>query len=87
MEEKVLENSVEPEHTQVPRERLTPGKVANFPGSLVVNHLGDTQQATSYPQYKGRLANWLTYFREGWDDPGIWKSAVSIRPQKTCQHF
>lgn len=65
MDEKVPENSIEPEHTQVPRERLTPGKVANFPGSLVANSLGDFLEATSYPKDKGRLANWVTYFRQG----------------------
>lgn len=72
------ENSVQSEYTQVPRERLAPGTVADFPGSLVANHLGGTLKATTYPQDKGRLVNWVAYFREGWDDPGIWKSAVSI---------
>lgn len=78
MDEKVPENSAELERAQVPREHLAPGKVANFPGSLVANSLANTLEATSYPQDKGKLANWVAYFREGWDDPGIWKSAVSI---------
>lgn len=78
MDEKVPENSVQSEYTQVPSERLAPGTVANFPASLVANHLGGSLKATTYPQDKGRLANWVAYFREGWDDPGIWKSAVSI---------
>ena len=78
MDDKIPESSVATsDHTQLPRERLAPGKVANFPGSLVVNHLGDTLKVAPYPQDKGRLANWITYFREGCDDPAIWKSAVS----------
>ena len=77
MDEKGPEDSAESEHT-VPRERRMPGKLANFPGSLVANHLGDTLKGTAYPQNKGNLANWVAYFRYGWDDPGIWKSAVSI---------
>ena len=72
-------NPVEPEH----RERLRPATVANFPGSLAANQLGDSLETTSYPQHKGRLANWVAYLREGWEDPGIWKSAVSIWSQKT----
>ena len=78
MDEKETENPVEPERTPVPRKRLVPGRIANFPGSLVVNHIGIYLNATSYPQDKGRLASWVAYFREGWDDPAIWKSAVSI---------
>ena len=60
-------------------EALAPGKVANFPGSLVANQIQQAVQTSSYPQDKGTLANWVAYFREGWDDPGIWKSAVSKR--------
>lgn len=86
MDDKIPENSVKSEHTQVPRERLAPGKLANFPGSLVANHLGDTLKVTPYPQDKGRLANWVAYFRYGWDDPAIWKSAVSICPFQTLRH-
>lgn len=78
MDEEVPGNSVESEQTQVPRERLTPGNLANFAGSLVANHLGDALKTTSYPQDKGKLAKWHAYFGDGWDDPGIWKSAVSI---------
>ena len=78
MDEKVPETSVESEHTQVRHKSLAPGKLANFPGSLVANHLGDNLKTTFYPQSKGRLANWVLYFREGWDDPAIWRSAVSI---------
>ena len=78
MDGKVSENFAESEHTQRPLERLAPSKIASFPGSLVANHLGDAFKSTAYPQKKGKLANWLAYFREGWDDPAIWKSAVSI---------
>lgn len=79
MDERTPENSAEAEHRhKVLCEALAPGKVANFPGSLVANQLGQTPRASSYPQDKGKLANWVAYFREGWDDPGIWKSAVSI---------
>lgn len=86
MDNKVPTIHGDSEHTQVPRERLAPGKLANFPGSLVAN-LGDNLKATSYPQNKGSLANWVVYFGDGWDDPGIWKSAVGIELQKRCQPF
>lgn len=81
MEEKTPESSEDAEHRMI-CEALAPGKVANFPGSLVANQLGQTAKASSYPQDKGKLANWVAYFRDGWDDPSIWKSAVSIRPEK-----
>lgn len=81
MEEKTPESSEDAEHRMI-CEALAPGKVANFPGSLVANQLGQTAKASSYPQDKGKLANWVAYFREGCDDPSIWKSAVSIRPEK-----
>lgn len=58
-------------------EALAPGKVANFPGSLVANQIQHAVKTSSYPQDKRKLANWVAYFREGWNDPGIWKSAVS----------
>ena len=77
MDERGPRNSVDAEN-RVLCEALAPAKVANFPGSLVANQIGHTLNASSYPQDKGKLANWLAYFREGWDDPGIWKSAVSI---------
>lgn len=79
MGDKAAMNPVEPEH----RERLTPATVANFPGSLAANQLGDSLETTSYPRRRGKLANWVAYCREGWDDPVIWKSAVSVLSQKT----
>ena len=54
MDDKIPENSVASEHTQVHRERLAPGKLANFHSSLVANHLGDTFKVTPYPQDKGK---------------------------------
>ena len=78
MDGRVPEASVDTEPTRIRCEALAPGKVANFPGSLVANHLGHAIKSSSYPQDKGKLANWVAYFREGWDDPGIWKSAVRI---------
>ena len=81
MDDKVPENSIEPEHTPMLRESLAPAKVANFPGSLVANHLGSKIKSTAYPQEKANVANWVAYFRDGWDDLGLWKSAVSIRPK------
>ena len=82
MDDKVPDKSVESQQTQVPRENLTPGTIANFPGSLVANHIGDKLQSSAYPQNKGRLANWVVYFRYGWDDPAIWRSAVSLYPRR-----
>ena len=77
MDEKDHESSVDAEPNRVTCEALAPGKVANFPGSLVANQIQHAVKTSSYPQDKGKLANWVAYFREGWDDPGIWKSAVS----------
>ena len=78
MDEKGPENPAESEQNQLRCEALAPGKVANFPGSLVANQLGDTPRNSSYPKDKAKLANWVAYIREGWEDPAIWKSAVSI---------
>ena len=77
MDGKEAENPVDSEHTRMLCETRAPAKVANFPGSLVANQLGGGLKTSSYPKQKGELANWIAYFREGWDDPGIWKSAVS----------
>ncbi|MCJ1455670.1 hypothetical protein MMC28_006026 [Mycoblastus sanguinarius] len=56
-------------------ELLSPGPLANFHGSLVVNHLDNVPKATIIPQDKGKAAAWIAYFSDGWDDIGIWKSA------------
>ena len=78
MDEKGPENPAESEQNRLRREGLAPGKVADFPGSLVANQLKTTPKASFYPQDKRNLANWVAYLREGWDDPAIWKSAVRI---------
>ena len=62
---------------QVTQERLSPGRVANLAGSLVVNNLDVPPKVTVVKGDKGKAAAWVTYFTEGWDDIGIWKSAVS----------
>ena len=59
-------------------EQLEPGQVANFPGSLVVNNLENPPKRYALPKDKARVADWALYFRDGWDDVGIWKSAVRI---------
>ena len=59
-------------------EQLSPGKVAKFPGSLVVNSLEDQRKQSAFPRDKRRIGSWVLYFTDGWDDVGIWKSAVGI---------
>ena len=61
-------------------ERLSPGSVANFAGSLVVNNSDVAPKATVVRGNRGKAAAWAIYFTEGWDEIGIWKSAVSIIP-------
>lgn len=61
-------------------ERWSPAQVANFPGSLVVNNLDIAPKATVVRGNKGKAAVWAVYFTDGWDDIGIWKSAVSVFP-------
>lgn len=86
MEEKDHESSGDALPNGLTCEALAPGKVANFPGSLVANQIPQAVKTSSYPQDKGKLANWIAYFREGWDDPGIWKSAVSSWPSRFNCH-
>ena len=76
MDAKGPEDLAQLQHGGMLCETRAPGKVANFPGSLVTNQLKDNLKTSSYPKDKASLANWIAYFREGWDDPGIWKSAV-----------
>ena len=66
------------EKLQIPHEQLTPGETANFPGSLAVSRFDPAPKATAIRGNKGKTAAWAVYFTEGWDDIGIWKSAVSI---------
>ena len=61
-------------------ERLSPGQVANFAGSLVVNNLDVAPKAIVLRGNRGKAAVWAIYFTDGWDDIGIWKSAVSVCP-------
>lgn len=61
-------------------ERLSPAQVANFAGSLVVNNLDVAPKALVVRGNKGKAAVWAAYFKDGWDDIGIWKSAVSVCP-------
>ena len=63
-------------------ERMSPGQVANFAGSLVVNNLDVAPKVTVVRGNRGKAAVWAMYFTEGWDDIGIWKSAVSIFPPR-----
>lgn len=76
MDAKEPEDTNQSEYSRMLCETRAPGQVANFPGSLVTNQLRDNLKTSSYPKDKASLANWIAYFREGWDDPGIWKSAV-----------
>lgn len=66
-----------PERRRNAHSHLKAAKTANFPGSFVVNHLDEAPRRYSTPQDAGKLADWAHYFRDGWDDVGIWKSAVS----------
>ena len=61
-------------------ECLSPAQVANFAGSLAVNNLDITPKAIVVRGNKGKAAVWAIYFTDGWDDIGIWKSAVSVCP-------
>ena len=51
-----------------------PGQAATFRGSLVASH---TEERVEHCiSRKGFASNVATYIREGWDDIGVWKSAV-----------
>ena len=39
-------------------------------------------KATLVRGNRGKAAAWAIYFTEGWDEIGIWKSAVSIMPPR-----
>ncbi len=69
-----------------PCERLSPSRVANFPGSLVVNNLEHPPKRKATPKDKAKVAGWVFYLRDGWDDIGIWKSAVSGRYGPVDRH-
>ena len=74
----MAESKETPEYPSSAHEQLSPGEVANFPGSLVVNNLSEPPNRRATPKEKAGIADWVFYFREGWDDVGIWKSAVSM---------
>lgn len=67
------ENS-KPQRTQT---SLQPGPVANFKGSFVLNSLPPIPDSAAPTIRQGRVTDWVAYFRAGWTDVGIWKSAVS----------
>ena len=71
------------DEAQIPREHPSPSQTANCPGSLLVNQLEAVSNATAVRGNKGRTAAWAVYFIEGWDDIGIWKSAVSVSTPRT----
>ena len=77
-----MNDSKGPQDGNQVEERLSPGQVANFAGSLVVNNLDAAPKATVVRGNRGKAAVWAIYFTEGWDDLGIWKSAVSIFPPR-----
>ncbi|KAL9614411.1 MAG: hypothetical protein Q9167_001082 [Letrouitia subvulpina] len=51
-----------------------PSKSAQFRGSLVLNYV-ESPRDLEPPQNKARASEWVTYFKDGWDDVGVWKSA------------
>ena len=64
--------------TQRTQTSLVPGPVANFKGSFVLNSLPPAPTSATAPTIRqSRVSDWIAYFRAGWTDVGIWKSAVS----------
>ena len=62
-----------PERTQT---SLQPGPVAHFKGSFVLNNLPPIPNTATPTIRQSRFPDWIAYFRDGWTDVGIWKSAV-----------
>ena len=56
---------------------LQPGPVANFKGSFVLNSLPAIPDSAAPTIRQSKGPDWVAYFRAGWTDVGIWKSAVS----------
>jgi len=54
--------------------KLVPSKAAQFPGSFAPDLRQDYRKYSESRTWKTVL---YTYFTDGWDDIGIWKSAVS----------
>ena len=57
--------------------RDIPSAIVDFRGSLVSNHLLQPVASNQKVRKASRISYWDHYFRDGWDDIGIWKSAVS----------
>lgn len=57
-----------------PSSFVAPAPIANFKGSFVYKDT-DTPFLSEGPSTKSRVSDWLLYFRDGWTDIGIWKSA------------
>ena len=53
-----------------------PAPIANFKGSFVYKDT-TTPFVSETPIRKSGISEWAVYFRDGWTDVGIWKSAVS----------
>ena len=77
-----MSDSKGPQDGHQVEERLSPGQVANFAGSLVVNNLDVAPKATVVRGNRGKAAAWANSFTERGDEIGIWKSAVSIIPPR-----
>lgn len=50
--------------------------IAKFRGSFVIDHLNELPKVPSPTQRKTRMMAFMAAFGEGWNDVGIWKSAV-----------
>lgn len=50
--------------------------ITRFRGSFVMDHLNELPEARGPGQHKIRRMDFAAAFEEGWNDAGIWKSAV-----------
>lgn len=57
---------------------MVPSKSAQFRGSLVPKHV-ESPHDQEPPLNKARASEWITYFKDGWDNVGVWKSAVNTQ--------
>ncbi|KAI9812196.1 MAG: hypothetical protein M1827_004862 [Pycnora praestabilis] len=55
--------------------RDVPSDFADFKGSFVFNDVSKHRGGRVSAEYKTRTSSWIAYFREGWNDVHIWKSA------------
>jgi hypothetical protein len=58
-------------------EKLVPTTATQFPGSFAAGYREDHRKA---PETKDWACILYTYFTDGWNDIGIWKSAVHASP-------